>query len=106
ISFRRKGEDVFTHLLASDEPGGLSNNSITDLFQDSRGLIWIGTLDGLNVYDRKANRFKYFRLEDGLPHNAIVAIQEDNTGTLWVSTTYGISCVAVKMPEGFGSLSA
>jgi signal transduction histidine kinase/ligand-binding sensor domain-containing protein/DNA-binding response OmpR family regulator len=105
ISFRRKGEEVFTHILASDEPGGLSNNSITDLFQDSRGLIWIGTLDGLNVYDQETNRFKYFRLEDGLPHNAIVAILEDQTGTLWVSTPNGISRVEVSMPRGFRSLT-
>ncbi|HEX7015512.1 MAG TPA: two-component regulator propeller domain-containing protein [Cyclobacteriaceae bacterium] len=105
ISFRRKGEPVFTHILASDGPGGLSNNSITDLYQDSRGLIWIGTQDGLNVYDRGENRFQYFRVEDGLPHNAIVAILEDETGTLWVSTPNGISRVTVRMPQGFRSLA-
>src|SRR5690606_12233972 len=106
ISFRRQGETVFTHVLASDAPGSLSNNSITDLYQDSRGLIWIGTQDGLNVYDRTANRFQYFRVEDGLPHNAIVGILEDDAGTLWVSTPNGISRVAVSMPQGFGSLTA
>lgn len=106
ISFRRHGESAFTHILASDEPGSLSNNSITDLYQDSRGLIWIGTQDGLNVFDRKKNRFKYFRVEDGLPHNAIVGILEDETGTLWVSTPNGIARVAVSMPQGFESLAA
>src|SRR5690554_5656414 len=31
--------------------GGLSNNSVNVVFQDSRGFIWIGTEDGLNRYD-------------------------------------------------------
>ena len=30
---------------------GLSNNSITDIQQDANGNLWIGTADGLNVYD-------------------------------------------------------
>ena len=29
----------------------LSNSSITSLFQSKKGLMWIGTCDGLNTYD-------------------------------------------------------
>ncbi len=29
----------------------MSNSSITSLCQDERGLMWIGTCDGLNIYD-------------------------------------------------------
>ena len=30
---------------------GLSNSTLEAIFQDSRGLIWFGTRDGLNRYD-------------------------------------------------------
>ena len=29
----------------------MSNSSTTSLCQDDKGLMWIGTCDGLNIYD-------------------------------------------------------
>jgi ligand-binding sensor domain-containing protein len=37
----------------------LSSRQITCFFQDSKGFIWIGTEDGLNLYD--ANSIKVFK---------------------------------------------
>src|SRR5690606_29728010 len=68
ISFRRHGESTFTHILASDAPGSLSNNSITDLYQDSRGVSVSGDQDWLNVFYREDGRFKYFCVVVSLPH--------------------------------------
>jgi ligand-binding sensor domain-containing protein/signal transduction histidine kinase len=34
-----------------DDSKGLSNNSITQIIQDKKGLLWIGTQSGLNTYD-------------------------------------------------------
>lgn len=30
---------------------GLSNSAILSLYQDNQGVIWIGSCDGLNMYD-------------------------------------------------------
>ena len=37
-----------THMTTTD---GLANNSICYIFQDSKGFIWMGTLNGLSRYD-------------------------------------------------------
>jgi signal transduction histidine kinase/ligand-binding sensor domain-containing protein/DNA-binding response OmpR family regulator len=77
-------------------PHGLSNNNVTTLFQDSRGLIWAGTGNGLSVYNSKQNNFQSFYKEDGLPEKVILNIVEDNSGRLWVSTKKGVSQISVK----------
>ena len=95
ISWRKKDENKFSHILASNADGGLSNNSITAMHQDSRGLIWVGTQDGLNAYDKKTKSFRVFRIEEGLPHNSILSILEDEKSNLWVSTPNGISNIII-----------
>ena len=36
----------------------LSNNAIIDIYQDAHGYIWLGTYDGLNLYNGK-NTYVY-----------------------------------------------
>ena len=50
----------------------MSNSAITSLCQDDKGLMWIGTCDGLNVYDgRVVKEFKTRDKEDYLSGNQI-----------------------------------
>lgn len=73
-----------------------SNQKYNCLFADSRGLIWIGTEDGLNVWDSRENRLSSFHTENGLVNNYIQSITEDNQNRIWVSTSYGISCISIE----------
>jgi len=68
---------------------GLPSNTITVIRQDSRGYIWIGTNNGLSMYD--GNRFTTYTSVDGLSNNWITDIQEDplEAGTLWIGTFAG-----------------
>lgn len=72
---------------------GLSNSSINCLFQDSRGLLWIGTWDGLNCYDgAKIKTFRPgFAEKPELSHPVVRRIFEDNCGMMWIATDYGIN---------------
>ncbi|MEO5590978.1 MAG: two-component regulator propeller domain-containing protein [Chitinophagaceae bacterium] len=80
----------------TNDPKGISNNSILSMLQDSHGRVWIGTSDGLNVFNKQTNTFKSFRIENGLPGNTILTIVEDQQQRLWVSTYNGISCIQVQ----------
>lgn len=62
---------------------------------DSRGLIWLGTRDGLSVWNSKENRLRTFHTEDGLVNNRIQSIIEDDQHRIWVSTSNGISRIMI-----------
>jgi signal transduction histidine kinase/ligand-binding sensor domain-containing protein len=70
---------------------GLSQVTVRCIFQDSRGLIWFGTQDGLNRFDGYAFTVYRHREEEAnsLSNNSISAIFEDHSGTLWIGTTGG-----------------
>src|SRR5579871_3552188 len=83
----------FTHFGHDDSKptATLSNNNILSLIQDSRGFIWVGTRDGLNVFDPLTQKCKIFRVQDGLPDNAVTTILEDKDHNLWLGTPNGLS---------------
>ena len=68
---------------------GLPANAITTIKQDSNGLIWIATWNGLCCYD--GTRFTTFRgdawgSDNALSTNRIAAIMPDSKGNVWVRT--------------------
>ncbi len=72
-----------------------NNHKCHCLFIDSRGLIWFGTQDGLNVWNEDAQRLYSFHTEDGLVNNCIFSIIEDPLQRIWLSTANGISRIDV-----------
>lgn len=71
------------------EKGGQIGQYVVDVFEDSRGNLWFGTIEkGVAKYDGKT--LKYLTTEDGLPTNRITTIIEDSTNTLWFGTGQGI----------------
>lgn len=73
---------------------GLSNSSINVIFQDASGLTWLGTWDGLNVYNGRD--LKTYKPEPGnsnsISNNIIRDMLEENKQTLWITTDRGINC--------------
>ncbi len=72
---------------------GLSHGYITDIYQDSKGYIWIGTSDGLNRYDGKnVKRYNHdISDESTLSSTYISAISEDKEGNIWIGTDNGLN---------------
>ncbi|MBZ0328236.1 MAG: hypothetical protein K8F54_11560 [Altibacter sp.] len=70
---------------------GLSQNSVTCIYQDKLGFMWFGTQDGLNRYD--GYTYTQFRNERGNPNsisnNYIWDLYEDDDHVLWIATFGG-----------------
>lgn len=95
ISLPEKKNNILQH----------TNHRYHSLFTDSRGLIWIGTMDGLNVYHPTYNTTRSFFEENGLVNNSIRSIVEDNSGRIWVSTSNGISRIDITENKGIYNYS-
>jgi signal transduction histidine kinase/ligand-binding sensor domain-containing protein/CheY-like chemotaxis protein len=64
---------------------------INAIHEDKKGNLWIGTIEGLILYNHTTKAFKLFKEKDGLSSNVIRAITEDNAGNIWISSLMGIS---------------
>lgn len=70
----------------------LSNNSIESLYQDHSGKLWIGTCDGLNIYNgRDITVYQPTDKSLALSGNIIDNIIETEPDILWVQTYYGLN---------------
>lgn len=83
-------ENVMFDKISIDD--GLSNEYVTEIFNDSQGYIWIGTKDGLNRFNGKDIKIynRYNNNDNSLSSTNITAIEEDYNGNIWIGTDDGL----------------
>ncbi|HVT01925.1 MAG TPA: two-component regulator propeller domain-containing protein [Thermoanaerobaculia bacterium] len=77
-----------------EDPTTISGDSITFLFRDHAGSMWIGTRErGLNRFDDATGKFTRFVHDPGVPgtlnSDDIRSIFEDRSHVLWIATRDG-----------------
>jgi ligand-binding sensor domain-containing protein/sensor histidine kinase YesM len=82
-----------------DASDGLSQSTVNCILQDRDGLIWMGTQDGLNVYD--GIQFYHYQNDpsnpNSLSNNYILSLCEDSLGNIWAGTmSGGLNCLNKK----------
>jgi ligand-binding sensor domain-containing protein/AraC-like DNA-binding protein len=82
-----------------------TNNYITQIYEDSRGLLWIGTREGINILDRENDELSYVTEKDGLCNNSITGITEDKNHSIWVTTSNGVSRIVVQRNHEDGTFN-
>lgn len=72
---------------------GLSSNKITSLSSDGKGIIVVGTNDGISTINKADNlSVSSYSVRDGLPSNIIQCITYDtNSSEFWIGTDSGVS---------------
>ncbi|MEP6597715.1 MAG: two-component regulator propeller domain-containing protein, partial [Ginsengibacter sp.] len=98
---RLEPDGSFTRYMHDpNNPHSLINNKVAAIYEDSRGMFWVGTSgDGLHTMDRKTGLFerhlynpkepgKLSRppLRPGEENDKISFINEDSTGAIWIGT--------------------
>lgn len=73
---------------------GLSQNTIRAIQQDSLGRIWIGTDDGISIYD--GHNFENYSFKEGMGDNVVNWIFNADSSTMWVATANAGISVFVK----------
>ena len=60
------------------------DNNVYSIYKDSTGKIWIGTLTGLQYYNKSSDDFT--RVQEGVIRKQVNYILEDKKGILWFAT--------------------
>ncbi len=65
----------------------ISSNRIKCSFIDSKNRLWVGTENGLNLYNKDLNNFKRYHFSfEGLNNNDILSLQEDTSNNLLIGS--------------------
>src|SRR5262245_57506814 len=90
IAFWSLGADD-VHFEPVRSESGAASDVITALLQDSSGFVWIGTREGLTLYD--GYTFTTFLHDPSDPasisDNTIRTLFQDRRGRLWIGTNAG-----------------
>ena len=78
----------FFHLTVAD---GLSDNYVRSLAVDKQGFLWIGTTEGLNVFDGHQVTSYVTSLQPQMASNHIIHLTCDRRDRIWQGTSEGIS---------------
>ena len=87
--YRFDGARYIEYGLNKGDNKGFKGLSVTCIFEDSDGTIWVGTSQALNRLDQKSGTFLHYfpdSTENKGTGNFIRSINEDKEGLLWIRT--------------------
>ena len=83
-------------ITTNSKPDKIIGNNVHSIFADSKGYIWIGTRNGITIFDKKTRKFynanDILKIDINSKFNElrIYDIKEDYKGNIWISTKNGL----------------
>ncbi|HTL09694.1 MAG TPA: histidine kinase, partial [Chitinophagaceae bacterium] len=62
----------------------LSNNHVTSITEDKKGIIWVATMQGINAWQEKSDSFTHLLYGPGKPAESTAALMVDDKNRLWM----------------------
>lgn len=92
LNLKKPGREMHFESYRAGKTGRyhISSDLIRTVFIDSRGNIWVGTEDGLNLKRAGTDHFEVFRFSPDDPGsisgNVVISIFEDSRNRVWLGT--------------------
>lgn len=87
---RWDGYSLKTYTHEDGDSGSINDNIVYTIYEDTRKRLWIGTIDGLNFYNRETDDFTKCPLMPQTSRVPVNDIIEDKKGKLWLATSFGL----------------
>jgi signal transduction histidine kinase/DNA-binding response OmpR family regulator len=92
-----------SYTYSKDNPSGISQNPVNAVFEDAKGTLWVGTVEGgLNRKLKGSDAFTHYTSDAPtyLSHNSVSALTADENNRLWVGTWgNGITLLHIGHPK-------
>jgi signal transduction histidine kinase/ligand-binding sensor domain-containing protein/DNA-binding response OmpR family regulator len=73
----------------------IASNWVLTLYCDSEDNIWVGSIDGISVIDKKTTTVRKYRYDPNdktsLSNNFVYSICQDSKGNMWFGTAFGLN---------------
>ena len=83
--------------------GQRQSDAMLCIYRDHRDWIWIGTSDGLLLFDPRSNKTTRFEHHENNPaslvNNHVLSITEDKNGNIWAGTQEGLSMLLPNLKD-------
>lgn len=73
------------------------NDVINDVYEDSRGLLWLCSRNGILIINERTGVNSIINMQNGLGNEMVNGIVEDDNRNIWVSTSCGISNIVINI---------
>ncbi len=83
-------EDSRFDIQYFNEFSGMQSSTVLTMFEDSRGILWMGTTQGALLYNGVS--FTQYSTENGLINSVVNSLFEDSNGNIWLGTSVGAAC--------------
>jgi signal transduction histidine kinase/ligand-binding sensor domain-containing protein/DNA-binding response OmpR family regulator len=88
LRYSKESREWRHYLHEPDNAASIPHNQINSLHIDAEGKFWLGTNNGLALYNRENNSFSTIHLDVG---NTVNYVRNIN-GKLWLTTNSGLVC--------------
>lgn len=86
---------IFSHFSKSAHSNSISNDKVRVIYKGTDDDIWIGTIHGLNLFNKDLGTFERFENQandsTSISANIIQCIHEDKKQNLWIGTILGLN---------------
>jgi signal transduction histidine kinase/DNA-binding response OmpR family regulator/ligand-binding sensor domain-containing protein len=97
IYFYDMGRQQFQNhpFFENEPPFAISNANVNDVYEDSRGFLWVATREGLTMIDPNMDYIRIFGRQDNFTLDIMNCILEDDDKAIWVSKSSGLSQIKI-----------